>query len=230
MAVNPVAKRIVTGLAVATAVVLAVLFAPQAVIRPICFVLAALAVWETCQLTAIKAAALKAAGRSPLVASFVGALLGFAVVSMFSVLPRFAPILHHNLMLLYVVAIVKFSDTGGFAFGLTSAKLMKGGNHKLCPTVSPNKSWEGLVGSVVFSTAVSCAFVPVTGFGFGKAVAFGVTAALVGTLGDLAESKFKRWVGVKDSSTMKITNGLGGFLDMFDSLLFAPAVLLPFVG
>ena len=55
-----------------------------------------------------------------------------------------------------------------------------------------------------------------------------VVAALVGTFGDLVESKFKRWVGVKDSATF-MPAGLGGFLDMFDSLLFAPAVLLPFI-
>ena len=61
-----------------------------------------------------------------------------------------------------------------------------------------------------------------------KALAFGVTAALVGTFGDLVESKFKRWVGVKDSSTF-MPAGMGGLLDMFDSLLFAPAVLLPFI-
>ena len=52
----------------------------------------------------------------------------------------------------------------------------------------------------------------------------------MGTAGDLVESKFKRWVGVKDSSTMKITNGMGGFLDMIDSLLFAPAVLYFLMG
>jgi phosphatidate cytidylyltransferase len=57
-----------------------------------------------------------------------------------------------------------------------------------------------------------------------------VTAAIVGTAGDLVESKFKRWVGVKDSSTMKITNGMGGFLDMVDSLLFAPAVIYILMG
>ena len=132
---------------------------------------------------------------------------------------------HGNLMMLYTVAIVKFSDVGGFAFGLTSAKLMKGGNHKLCPTISPGKSWEGFVGSLIFSSAVSLAFMGVTHFSVPKSIALGVVAAVGGTAGDLVESKFKRWVGVKDSSTMKITNGLGGFLDMFDSLIFAPAVL-----
>jgi phosphatidate cytidylyltransferase len=70
---------------------------------------------------------------------------------------------------------------------------------------------------------------PATHFALGKALAFGVAAAIIGTAGDLVESKFKRWVGVKDSSTMKITNGMGGFLDMFDSLMFAPAMLYPFI-
>ena len=133
---------------------------------------------------------------------------------------------HGNVMLLYVVAIVKFSDVGGFAFGLASAKLMKGGNHKMCPSVSPGKSWEGFVGSVAFSCIVSCAFIPATHFVVPKALAFGIVAAVVGTAGDLVESKFKRWAGVKDSSALKITNGMGGILDMLDSLIFAPAVLL----
>jgi len=159
----------------------------------------------------------------------LGFLLGCAVIAGgLWAIPEIAA-RHGNLMLLYVLAIVKFSDVGGFAFGLTSAKLMKGGNHKLCPSISPAKSWEGLFGSVFCSCVVSCAFMGVTHFGVGKALGFGVMAALVGTAGDLVESKFKRWVGVKDSSTMKFTNGMGGILDMLDSLLFAPAVLLPFI-
>jgi len=163
-----------------------------------------------------------------------GYLLGWAVISCLialGLIPKHygdatcGPFMLGNVMLLYVVAIVKFSDVGGFAFGLTSAKLMKGGNHKLCPTISPNKSWEGLFGSVFASCLVSCCFMGATGFGVAKSLACGVTAAMVGTAGDLVESKFKRWVGVKDSSTMTITNGMGGFLDMLDSLLFAPLVL-----
>ena len=126
--------------------------------------------------------------------------------------------------LLYTVAIVKISDMGGFAFGLGSKKLF-GGNHKMCPSISPGKSWEGLIGSVFGSCLIPSLFMPLTGFGFAKSLALGVTAALVGTLGDLVESRFKREAGVKDSSTMKLTNGMGGFLDMFDSLVFAPAVI-----
>lgn len=130
-------------------------------------------------------------------------------------------------MLLYVIAIIKISDMGGFAFGLGSKKLF-GDNHKMCPSISPNKSWEGMFGSIFASCLISCLFMPMTAFGFGKSLALGVIAAVVGTLGDLVESRFKRECEVKDSATF-MPAGLGGFLDMFDSLIFAPAVLFPFL-
>ena len=219
---NPILKRTLTGMTVAAAVVSAVLFAPVGWFRPVVGALTLLALWEFASLLSRKC-------RWTSAGFWVFLLVGAIVlVGGLGALPLIAE-RHGNAMLLYVLAIVKFSDTGGFAFGLSSAKLLKGGNHKLCPTISPGKSWEGLLGSVVFSCAVSCAFVPLTKFGVPKALAFGLVAALVGTAGDLVESKFKRWVGVKDSSTLKITNGMGGILDMVDSLLFAPAVLLPFI-
>jgi len=155
-------------------------------------------------------------------------LAGTAILLLaFAALPLIAET-HGRKMLLYVIAIVKFSDMGGFAVGMTTARVMKGGNHKLCPSVSPNKSWEGLAGSVTASVVMSLAFMPITHFAMGKALAFGVAAALVGTFGDLVESKLKRWVGVKDSATF-MPAGLGGFLDMVDSLLFAPAVFCLFL-
>lgn len=130
--------------------------------------------------------------------------------------------------LLYTVAIVKISDMGGFAFGLGSKKLF-GSNHRMCPSISPNKSWEGMFGSVFGSCLISCSFMPLTGFSFGKSMLLGAVAAVAGTLGDLVESRFKRECDVKDSATF-MPAGLGGFLDMFDSLVFAPAVLYPFLG
>ena len=125
--------------------------------------------------------------------------------------------------LLYGIAIVKISDMGGFAFGLGSAKFF-GSNHKMCPDISPNKSWEGLFGSVFGSCLISSCFMPLTGFSFGKSLVFGITAAIVGTLGDLVESRVKRDCGVKDSSVF-MPAGLGGLLDMTDSLIFAPAII-----
>ena len=234
MGMNPILKRTLTGLAVGAVVVLAILFLPLAGFLPAVSVLVVLAGMEFSVLYDSRAK-MREAHEFALLVRFAGYLLGWAVVACLLALafvPRHygdaacGPFRLGNVMLLYVVAIVKFSDVGGFAFGLTSAKLMKGGNRKLCPTISPNKSWEGLFGSVLFSCIVSCSFMGVTGFGWTKSLACGVVAALVGTAGDLVESKFKRWVGVKDSSAMKITNGMGGFLDMFDSLLFAPLVLM----
>ena len=225
---NPVLKRTLTGLAIGLVVVGAALFAPPAVILPVVALLALLATVEFALLLRRKMPGLGVRGVLGFLAGaalIAGGLLALARIPSLYGEETCGGLGLGNVMLLYVVMVVKFSDVGGFAFGLASAKLMKGGNHKLCPAISPGKSWEGLFGSLFASCLVSCAFMGATGFGWGKSLVCGATAALVGTAGDLVESKFKRWVGVKDSSALKITNGMGGILDMLDSLLFAPAVL-----
>jgi phosphatidate cytidylyltransferase len=68
-----------------------------------------------------------------------------------------------------------------------------------------------------------------TNLSFAVSLAFGFAAAIIGTLGDLVESRFKRDVGVKDSSVF-MPAGMGGFLDMFDSLIFAPAIFYYFIS
>ena len=230
---NPILKRTLTGLTVGAVVIAAVLFAPPAAIVPAVALVALAAVAEFVALLHRKRPRWTV---GTVLAGLVGAavilggLLALAQIATGSGEATCGPFRLGNVLLLYVIAVVKFSDVGGFAFGLTSARLMKGGNHKMCPTISPNKSWEGLCGSLVASCLVSSAFMGATGFSLAKSLVCGVTAAVVGTCGDLVESKFKRWVGVKDSSTMKITNGMGGFLDMVDSLLFAPAVLILLMG
>jgi CDP-diglyceride synthetase len=225
--VNPILKRTLTGIAVGAAVIAAILFAPPQAIMPALACLIVLAIAEYFQLLMLLAKKRHRTGGS-MVPCF---LAGAAVIACGLWALAEVALRHGNMMLLYVVAIVKFSDVGGFAVGMTTDKLMKarGGNHKMCPSISPAKSWEGLLGSLAFSCIVSCAFIPATHFSVGKSLALGVVAALVGTAGDLVESKFKRCVGVKDSSTMRITNGMGGFLDMLDSLLIAPAVLLALI-
>ena len=214
----PVLKRILTALTTATLVVFAIIYAPTAWITPAVAVLAALGILEIFGLVAKR--------RPPFSISGLTVLLPAVVLFVFAlaVLPLIA-VKYGNLMLLYVIAIIKVSDMGGFAFGLSSAKLMKGANHKLCPSISPNKSWEGLFGSLFASMLLSAAFMPITHFALPKALLIGFVAALVGTAGDLVESKFKRWAGVKDSATF-MPAGLGGFLDMLDSLLLAPAAIL----
>ena len=218
---NPVLKRIITALTTATLVVLAIIYAPETVITFALGLLLGCVLLEYLLLLGKK---------MPLASARASLwfLAGVPVLALPFVAFASAVHFHGNLMMLYLIAIVKISDMGGFAAGMSSAKLMKGGNHKLCPTISPNKSWEGLFGSVFDSSVMSCAWMSFTHFGVGEALAVGAVAALVGTFGDLVESKFKRWVGVKDSATF-MPAGLGGFLDMFDSLLFAPAALLPFI-
>ena len=90
--------------------------------------------------------------------------------------------------------------------------------------ISPKKTWEGTIGGIVLAVAVSsllCLYV----FNFSKNfswyhwVIIPAIAAITGTIGDLFESKLKRMAGVKDSGSFM--PGHGGFLDRFDSLLFA---------
>lgn len=98
------------------------------------------------------------------------------------------------------------------------------GGAKLAPVVSPGKTWAGAVAGVVGALLVAplyhrLALVP---FGFHltlwSQLLFAGTLAVVGQVGDLAESLFKREVGVKDSSAL--IPGHGGVLDRFDSLYF----------
>lgn len=130
-----------------------------------------------------------------------------------------------------MIATAKLSDTGGFAFGLAF------GRHKMCPSISPKKSWEGLVGSMLFSAATLCVFLAIARacdwggdirlwncLSYPTAACAGAAIALLATAGDLVESRIKRECGVKDSATF-MPAGMGGFLDMFDSVLFVPAVL-----
>ena len=99
------------------------------------------------------------------------------------------------------------------------------GRHKLAPTVSPGKTWEGAIASLVLGSILSVAvlsfFVPQ--LDWWKAMAIAIVANGAGQLGDLAESALKRGANVKDSGTM--LPGHGGWLDRMDSSLFSmPAV------
>lgn len=204
-------RRVVTALTTAALVVCAILYVPSNWFTPVFGVLMIAAMVEFFMLAAKKVSVISAQG-------FCVNLVGIMILaSAFSMLATIA-MQGGSLSLLYVLAVVKLSDMGGFAFGVAFGK------HKMCPTISPNKSWEGMLGSIIASCVMSCCFVGVTGFAIWKALLIGVAAAFVGTSGDLVESKFKRWVGVKDSGTF-MPAGLGGLLDMFDSLLFAPALI-----
>ncbi len=111
------------------------------------------------------------------------------------------------------------SDT--FAYFVGSAI----GSHKLCPSVSPGKSQEGALGGLLGSMICMAGFGAMFGFPIIEGVVLGFLVGLVAPLGDLCESAFKRYTGVKDSGS--ILPGHGGILDRFDSILFvAPLVYL----
>jgi phosphatidate cytidylyltransferase len=102
------------------------------------------------------------------------------------------------------------------------------GKHKLVPKVSPGKTWEGVVGGLVLSSAFAALasfwFFPELPFKLSIPLAIVMTA--VGILGDLAESAMKRGAGAKDAAS--ILPGHGGLLDRLDSLLFNAPILYYF--
>lgn len=91
-------------------------------------------------------------------------------------------------------------------------------------SISPKKTWEGTIGGVLLAVVVMVVIAYFTGrLSLVHTAIITVLAAISGTLGDLFESKLKRLAGVKDSGN--IMPGHGGFLDRFDSLLFASTVV-----
>ncbi len=110
-------------------------------------------------------------------------------------------------------------DTGAYYIGKNF------GRHKLAPQVSPGKSWEGAVASVVTGVAFGMIYLPlmIRGTSLLKAGLLALAANIAGQVGDLAESAIKRGAGVKDSGTL--LPGHGGMLDRLDSTLFAMPVL-----
>jgi phosphatidate cytidylyltransferase len=115
---------------------------------------------------------------------------------------------------LVTLAAVVLSDTGGYVAGVFFGK------HPMAPTVSPKKSWEGFVGSVL-STALGGAllFLLVMDLPWWQGVIFGAGVSAACVLGDLGESLIKRDLGVKDMSNL--LPGHGGLMDRLDSILFA---------
>ncbi len=132
-----------------------------------------------------------------------------------------------------MIAAVKFGDVLAYLVGSTV------GRHRMAPTLSPGKTWEGAVGSLcgaliaswIVLVALRGVLTPAEGGSaepFGGWVLHGVVVGAAGMLGDLAESLVKREAGVKDSGGA--LGALGGGLDLVDSLLFAaPAAWLLWV-
>jgi phosphatidate cytidylyltransferase len=123
----------------------------------------------------------------------------------------------HGRLAVFTVLLAVFADDTAAYFG---GRLL--GRHKLAPTISPGKTWEGfLFGSVA---AIFVVFVALYQdrddfLTIGESVVLGIVVALAAPLGDLFESMLKRDMGVKDSG--KLLAGHGGVLDRIDAILFA---------
>jgi len=113
-------------------------------------------------------------------------------------------------------------DTGAFFTGRFF------GRHKLAPKISPAKTWEGVIGGMIFSIAFSLLLtvIPLK-IPWYFAIVLGILIGVAATLGDLAESLIKRQTHVKDSG--HFMPGHGGILDRVDSLLFAVIVVFVFM-
>ena len=127
-------------------------------------------------------------------------------------------------LLLYVICVVKSMDTGGYIFGMLSAKLLPGGNHKIAPSISPKKSWEGVAGGMLLSVAASLIFCHFYAGNLITYIIHGVILSLLSLAGDLTESSLKRSADVKDSAHW--IPGMGGVFDVFDSFLYVGYFML----
>ena len=125
------------------------------------------------------------------------------------------------LPLVSLVAVVKAGDIAAYVVGTLA------GRTKMAPLLSPGKTWEGAVASLVGSLTAAWFVMEQTGLAAGARpwggwALFGLAVGAAGMLGDLAESLAKRELGAKDSGRM--LGGLGGVLDLVDSLLVAAPV------
>ena len=161
-------------------------------------------------LTAVAGSALQVHGRfGPTAASPI--ILNIALIAAtLGVLP-----------LVSLIAVVKAGDVLAYVVGSLI------GRTKMAPVLSPGKTWEGAVGSLAGSLLASWLIFEKAGFAtearpLGGWIVFGLVVGIAGMLGDLAESLVKRELGAKDSG--RLLGGLGGVLDLIDSLAFAAPI------
>lgn len=124
-------------------------------------------------------------------------------------------------LLFFLVVLTQFNDVAQYTWG----KLF--GCHKVTPNVSPKKTWEGLIGGVLTTTALAAVLGPyLTPMDHTWSAAAGAVLGIAGFLGDITISAVKRDLGVKD--TGGLIPGHGGILDRIDSLTYAAPAFFHF--
>ena len=128
-------------------------------------------------------------------------------------------------VLLYLLSITIFTDTFAYVIGCLIGK------HKMCPDISPKKSWEGALAGLIGGTAVSVIiYSNLVGTFSLKVFIITLILSIVGQMGDLVYSKIKRENDIKDFSNLM--PGHGGILDRLDSfslVVFAYVILIWFI-
>ena len=126
-------------------------------------------------------------------------------------------------LLFYILVITIANDFTQFFFG----KLF--GKHKIVPTISPNKTWEGFIGGIFGTTVLSVIMgYFLTPLSIVQSVIIGIILAIAGFLGDVTMSAIKRDLGIKDTS--QLIPGHGGILDRFDSLIFTAPIFFHYIA
>lgn len=130
--------------------------------------------------------------------------------------------------LFFLVMVTKFADVGGYILGKITANT-KRGNHKITPRISPKKSWEGLIGSILLSSSVALILyysftdsLTVNGIktmSVMDSLILAFVLSIIGLIGDLTVSVLKRAAKAKDAGSL--IPGFGGVLDLVDSLIIA---------
>ena len=123
-------------------------------------------------------------------------------------------------LLVASILIVACNDIGGYFVGT------RFGSHKMAPSISPAKSWEGFAGGIATALAAGLLFASLLDeMTVAEGLAIGVMAGLLAPVGDLVESQVKRELGIKDSG--RLLPGHGGMLDRLDAIIFCcPAISL----
>ena len=117
-------------------------------------------------------------------------------------------------VILYLFALTWTFDTFAYIFGV------KFGKHKILPSISPKKSWEGFIGGLIFTTILA---IFIFGENIDKIIMYSVLIPISATLGDFIESYYKRKAMAKDSGNL--IPGHGGMLDRMDSFLISISVI-----
>ena len=195
-------------LAVPGVIVAAYFRGPEAIALGVVFFLAVAMIWYLAGVTR----------RSPLVNlsvtvlafGWTGVLAAFAGLL---VDPKIFPDRHGMAFMLGAIIAAVGYDLGGYVVG---SRL---GRHRLAPAISPNKTWEGLVGGCAVAIAASAGITSqIHPWRVSTALVLGLIIAVVAPCGDLVESMIKRDLGVKDMGSL--LPGHGGMLDRIDALLF----------